>query len=101
MNPKHRPGADVYEDAITELNTPRMYAVVIFNDDFTSMDFVVELLTKLFHKTTTDAAAIMMQVHKDGKGVAGVFTYDIAITKKILADQMAAERGFPLRTEVE
>ena len=80
---------------------PRLYAVTLYNDDVTTMDFVVELLVKIFHKSTVDASAIMMQVHQVGKGVAGVYTYDIAVTKKMQADRMAAEKGFPLRLAVE
>jgi len=80
---------------------PRMYAVTLYNDDITTMDFVVELLVKVFHKTTADASAIMMQVHQIGKGVAGIYTYDIAVSKKMQADRMAAEKGFPLRLAVE
>ena len=78
-----------------------MYAVTLYNDDVTTMDFVVELLVKVFHKTSADASAIMMQVHQIGKGVAGIYTYDIAVTKKMQADRMAAEKGFPLRLSVE
>lgn len=86
---------------LQELKIPKMYAVTLYNDDVTTMDFVVELLVKVFHKNTVDASAIMMQVHQLGKGVAGIYTYDIAVTKKMQADRMAAEKGFPLRLEVE
>ena len=85
----------------TRHKVPRMYAVTLYNDEVTTMDFVVELLVKVFHKNTAEASAIMMQVHKDGKGVAGIYTYDIAVTKKMQADRMIAEKGFPLRLAVE
>ena len=85
----------------TRYKIPRMYAVTLYNDDVTTMDFVVELLVKIFHKNTAEASAIMMQVHKEGKGVAGIYTYDIAVSKKMQADRMAAEKGFPLRLSVE
>jgi len=78
-----------------------MYAVTLYNDDVTTMDFVVELLVKIFHKNTAEASTVMMQVHQAGKGVAGIYTYDIAVTKKMQADRMAAEKGFPLRLAVE
>ena len=84
-----------------KVKAPRLYAVMMYNDDITTMDFVVELLVKVFHRSTADAAVVMMQVHKQGKGIAGIYTYDIAVTKKIHADQMAAEKGFPLRLTVE
>ena len=85
----------------TIYKAPRMYAVTLYNDDITTMDFVVEMLVKVFHKTTAEASTVMMQVHQQGKGIAGVYTYDIAITKKMQADRMAAEKGFPLRLTVE
>ena len=85
----------------TQHRIPRMYAVTLYNDDITTMDFVVELLVKIFHKSTADASTIMMQVHQMGKGVAGIYTYDIAVTKKMQADRMATEKGFPLRLSVE
>ena len=85
----------------TEYKVPRMYAVTLYNDDITTMDFVVELLVKIFHKNTADASTVMMQVHQTGKGVAGIYTYDIAVTKKTQADKLAAEKGFPLRLGLE
>ena len=85
----------------TQHKIPRMYAVTLYNDDVTTMDFVVELLVKIFHKNTAEASTVMMQVHQAGKGVAGIYTYDIAVTKKMQADRMAAEKGFPLRLAVE
>jgi ATP-dependent Clp protease adaptor protein ClpS len=85
----------------TRFKLPRMYAVTLYNDNITTMDFVVEVLVKIFHKTTADASVIMMQVHETGKGVAGIYTYDIAVTKKMQADRMATEKGFPLRLSVE
>jgi len=85
----------------TRFKIPRMYAVTLYNDDITTMDFVVEILVKVFHKTTADASGIMIQVHEMGKGVAGIYTYDIAVTKKMQADRMATEKGFPLRLAVE
>ena len=83
-----------------EVKMPMMYAVVMFNDDITTMDFVVDLLVRVFHKSAAEAAAVMMAIHENGQGVAGVYIYDIAITKKIYADQLAAEKGFPLKLAV-
>ena len=84
-----------------DLQMPRLHAVLLHNDDITSMDFVVEMLVKVFHKTPVDASAVMMQVHEEGKGVAGVYTYDIAVTKKMQGERMAAAKGFPLMMTVE
>ena len=85
----------------TRYQAPRLYAVILYNDEVTTMDFVVELLVKVFHMDSAGASAVMMQVHQTGRGVAGVYTYDIAVTKKMQADRMAAKKGFPLRLEVE
>ncbi|MCL1864029.1 MAG: ATP-dependent Clp protease adaptor ClpS [Defluviitaleaceae bacterium] len=82
------------------LRTPSMYAVIIHNDDVTTMDFVTEVLMRVFHKTPPAAAALMIEVHELGHGVAGVYVYDIAVTKKSQADIMAAERGFPLKLTI-
>ena len=79
------------------LKKPSEYAVVIWNDDITTMEFVVSVLTRVFGKTSQDAAQLMMEVHEAGQGIAGVYTYDTAITKKARADAMSAEKGFPLR----
>lgn len=84
----------------TDLKSPGMYAVIIHNDDVTTMDFVTEVLTQIFHKTPPTAAALMMEVHELGHGVAGVYVFDIAVTKKSQADLLAAERGFPLKLTI-
>ncbi|MDR1066258.1 MAG: ATP-dependent Clp protease adaptor ClpS [Clostridiales bacterium] len=78
-----------------------MYRVIMHDDDYTTMDFVVEVLMKIFHKSSLEASNIMLQVHNDGKGVAGVYTYDIAATKKLQANQMAGQMGFPLKLTLD
>jgi len=75
---------------------PRLYAVIIHNDDYTPMDFVVFVLTKVFNKNAEDAEKIMMDVHKAGSGIAGVYTFDIAATKKDAAERLAQQGGYPL-----
>jgi ATP-dependent Clp protease adaptor protein ClpS len=98
METNARPaGESEARDAVRE---PSMYAVTLYNDDITTMEFVVELLMKIFHKQPEEAASLMMSVHENGKGVAGVYTYDIAVTKKNHADLMSAEQGFPLKISV-
>ena len=91
---------DFHSDTLIENKThvrmPSQYGVIIHNDEVTSMDFVVDILVRIFHKSGVEAAALMMQVHNDGQGVAGIYTYDIAVTKKYQAEQRAAERGYPL-----
>lgn len=80
---------------------PSMFRVIIHNDDSTTMDFVVEVLTGIFHKSKIEATNIMLEVHNAGQGVAGVYTYDIAMTKKIQTDKASREKGFPLKVTVD
>jgi ATP-dependent Clp protease adaptor protein ClpS len=92
---------NVKEETTIKLKLPKMYHVILNNDDYTSMEFVVEVLVKIFHKNATEATIIMMDVHEKGKGVVGVYTYDIAMTKSIQVEEMATEREFPLRVSIE
>ena len=73
----------------------------MLNDDFTTMDFVVEILIDIFHKEQLTAEAIMLDVHKKGKAVVGTYSYDIAMTKTRTAMQRARDEGFPFRMLVE
>lgn len=84
-----------------KIQIPPEYKVILYNDDYTTKDFVVDVLKKVFHKTTADAIIIMESVHKTGSGVAGVYTYDIAVTRASITVQMARQQGFPLRCEAE
>jgi ATP-dependent Clp protease adaptor protein ClpS len=84
-----------------ELREPKQYRVVIHNDDYTTMDFVVAVLVTVFHKPTPEATRIMLDVHKKGKGICGMYSYDIAVTKVAQVHQMAKRREFPLRCSVE
>lgn len=81
----------------TNLREPRRYKVTIYNDDFTTMDFVVRVLVEVFFKSETEAQALMLDVHKGGKAVVGVYSYDIALSKVQKATMMARDEGFPLR----
>jgi ATP-dependent Clp protease adaptor protein ClpS len=84
-----------------ELKKPSLYKVLLHNDDYTTMDFVVEVLQTVFHHTDQDAFRIMLLVHQQGVGVAGVFTYEIAETKVAKVMQMAQEHEFPLLCTME
>ena len=84
-----------------EITEPKQYAVILHNDDYTTMEFVVEILMRIFHKTEQEAANIMMDVHSSGKGAAGAYTYDIAVTKKARAEQLASQQGFPLKLTLD
>jgi ATP-dependent Clp protease adaptor protein ClpS len=84
-----------------ELEQPPMYKVLLHNDDYTTMEFVVEILQKVFRKSIADATRIMLLVHQSGKGVCGVFTEDIAETKVEIVHHLARKSGFPLRCSME
>jgi ATP-dependent Clp protease adaptor protein ClpS len=80
---------------------PEEFRVVLLNDHYTTMDFVVEILVVIFHKTTEDANRIMLDVHRKGRGVVGVYPWDIAATKAEQVHRAAKEYEFPLRCVVE
>lgn len=89
-----------YEDK-TIYKKPKMYNIIIYNDDYTTMEFVVELLVNIFHKTSVAAVEIMMKIHETGKDIIGTYTYDIAVTKKITAENLARKNNFPLKITIE
>ncbi|MCR5331325.1 MAG: ATP-dependent Clp protease adaptor ClpS [Lachnospiraceae bacterium] len=84
-----------------KLKEPGQYSVVMLNDDFTTMDFVVKILIEIFHKDPAGAEQIMMTVHKNGKAVVGIYPYDIAVTKVNAALDRAKAEGFPFRMTIE
>lgn len=85
----------------SRLKEPKQYNVIMINDDFTTMEFVVEVLVEVFHKDELTAQALMMNVHKNGQAVVGKYPYDIAVTKVRIALDKAKEQGFPFRMTVE
>ena len=85
----------------TQLKQPRMWRVLLHNDDYTTQDFVVWVLESIFHKPRGEAFAIMMSVHQSGIGTAGVFTHDVAETKVRATKQVAEEHEFPLLVTME
>jgi ATP-dependent Clp protease adaptor protein ClpS len=80
---------------------PRMWRVLLHNDDYTTQDFVVWVLETIFHKSSSEAFSIMASVHKTGLGVAGVFTRDVAETKVKRTERLAEEHEFPLLVTME
>jgi len=80
---------------------PEQFRVILLNDDYTTMDFVVDVLMEIFHKSIEDASKIMLDVHKKGRGVVGVYTWDIAVTKTEQVHAMAKANDFPLMCIVE
>lgn len=84
-----------------DLTEPPMYRVILHNDDFTPREFVVQVLVTVFSKSQESAAQLMWHVHKNGTGVCGVYTHEIAETKVETVRTLAKELGFPLRTTME
>ena len=91
----------VITDKKTTIVEPPMYKVLLINDDYTPMDFVVEILMTVFNKSLEVASQIMMNVHKQGRGICGVYTYEIAETKTETVHRLAEENGYPLRSTME
>ena len=86
---------------VVRLTYPKKYKVFILNDDYTSMDFVVEILTSVFHKSLVEAENIMLDVHKKDKGLCGIYTHEIAETKVMQVAKKAKDKGFPLKAAME
>ena len=89
------------EKTTEKVKEPEEYRVILLNDHYTSMDFVVEILMVIFHKGLEDANKIMMDVHKKGKGLVGMYSWDIAATKMEQVHAAARANEFPLRCIVE
>ncbi|EOS51694.1 ATP-dependent Clp protease adaptor ClpS [Lachnospiraceae bacterium MD335] len=83
------------------IREPKHYKVIMHNDDFTSMEFVVEILVDIFKKDTFEAERLMLMVHESGRAVVGIYPYDIAATKVNSALMRAKEEGFPFRMTLE
>jgi ATP-dependent Clp protease adaptor protein ClpS len=84
-----------------DLAEPTQYKVLLHNDDYTTMEFVVEILVDIFHKSLVEAEQIMFNIHRVGKAVCGTYTYDIAQTKVYQVKKLARESGFPLLATLE
>lgn len=84
-----------------KVKKPKDYKVIMFNDDYTTMEFVIEILVSVFDKSYPEAEKIMLDVHQKGRGIAGIYSYDIAVTKARHAMAKAREENFPFRLTVE
>jgi len=84
-----------------ELYEPEMYRVILHNDDYTSMDFVVEILMKIFKKNLQESETIMINIHEKGSAVCGIYTFEIAQTKAEQVKQLAKQNEFPLLATIE
>ncbi|MCF6173586.1 MAG: ATP-dependent Clp protease adapter ClpS [Campylobacteraceae bacterium] len=88
-------------DEELELQEPKLYKVMLLNDDYSSMDFVIMVLMEVFHQSSEKATTIMYRVHEKGSGLCGVYTYEIAETKIEQVHSLAREHQFPLRATME
>lgn len=92
---------EVVSDPVEDLKEPPMYRVLLINDDYTTMEFVVEILMRVFKKPVEDATRIMLAVHQQGSGVCGVYTYEVAETKVDTVHTLTREHGYPLKCTME
>ncbi|MBP7233820.1 MAG: ATP-dependent Clp protease adaptor ClpS [Moraxella sp.] len=98
------PNTDPVEDVLLadpELKKPQMYAVVMYNDDYTPMEFVVDVLQNHFKHSLDSAISIMLAIHQQGKGIAGIYPKDIAETKAQTVNREARQAGYPLLSQIE
>ena len=93
----------ISQESLTEifLEEPSLFRVLLLNDDKTTMEFVVFVLVEIFDKTSDEAIKVMLQIHKEGSGVCGIYTYDVAELKANQVVEIARQKGYPLRVEIE
>lgn len=84
-----------------EVKEPPFYKVILINDDFTPMDYVTHVLQKFFHKSPEDAQKVMLDVHKTGQGIAGIFSFEVAETKVFLTNNLSKQNKYPLKCIME
>lgn len=99
--PEHDEDGSLAVEERRKTQRPRKYHVIFHNDDYTTMEFVVHVLIKFFHKSETEATQIMLEVHHKGYGVVGVFTRDVAESKADQVTEYAKKHGHPLRVSAE
>lgn len=102
-NNEHEHDTGVLTETTQEkrLKKPPLYKVLLHNDNYTTREFVIAVLREVFHKSEADAVQIMLHVHYNGIGVAGVYTHDVARTKVSLVEKLAREHEYPLRLSME
>lgn len=94
-------GGAVVQVSRPKLKEPARFAVVLFNDDYTTMEFVIEVLRRFFHRSEEESVQIMLQVHQNGKGTAGIYSFEIAETKAMQVGEYSRVKGHPLQCSVE
>jgi ATP-dependent Clp protease adaptor protein ClpS len=99
--PDERRGTGVLERTRARVVRPPRFKVVLYNDDYTPMDFVVAVLEEVFRKSPAESTALMLRIHRSGSGVAGVYVLEVAETKVVTVHRLAEERGYPLRAGLE
>jgi ATP-dependent Clp protease adaptor protein ClpS len=92
---------DVISEVGDDIDEPSMYKVLLHNDDYTTMEFVVQILMIVFNKSSEDAVRIMLNVHHKGIGICGVYTYEVSETKVNSVHTLARQYGFPLKCTME
>ena len=99
----HDPNVEERVESVTdtELEEPPMYKVMLLNDDYTTMEFVIEVLVYVFRKSAEEATRIMLNVHRKGVGICGVYPFEVAETKVNTVETLARENGFPLKCIME
>ena len=100
-DPRDQTGGAVKERTAEHIKEPPLFKVVLLNDDYSTMDFVVQVLETIFMKSPAEAYRIMMQVHLNGRGLAGIYAWEIAETKVQTVSAMAKKAGYPLRATTE
>jgi ATP-dependent Clp protease adaptor protein ClpS len=100
-NTRHEDEELVTTDSRQKTEEPPMYTVLLLNDNYTTMDFVIMILEIVFHKNNQEATRVMLKVHQEGKGVAGIFTRDVAETKVAIVHDLAHKNEHPLQCTIE
>lgn len=100
-NPFSTPDGEAGVQIVPKLDTPKMYKVILLNDDYTPMDFVVLVLRRFFAKTEEQATEVMLDVHKKGAGIAGVYSLEVAEMKVMQVNQFAQLNKYPLKSTLE
>lgn len=98
---QHDNESDVVTQKKSKTKKPKRYKVIFHNDDYTTMEFVIYVLEAVFHKSSGEAAQIMLDVHKNGSGIAGVYTFSVAETRVAQSMELARNEGHPLMVTME
>lgn len=93
------PGVAIADE--TKIEQPKMYKVLLHNDDYTTMEFVIHVLMKFFNKTYDESHSIMLKVHHEGAGLCGIFTFEVAESKTAKVNRYSRGKGHPLKTTFE